>query len=103
MCDAAPDAAAARPADQRQAEYFRRMFYQQRVCLELELNWYQKLLARYAAKASQSDIRRVTRLMRVAEKEQQTVERLIAALEARFVQPGALLGQVPGWVQHDIG
>jgi hypothetical protein len=96
MSDAAHDAAATRPADQRQAEYFRRMFYQQRVCLALELNWYQKLLARYAAKTSQSDIRRVTRLMRVAEKEQETVERLIAALEARFVQPGGLSADLTG-------
>lgn len=85
------DIAAARAANVDQADYYRgelsrhgRLLAERRAALEVAL-------AQYQLRGELKQVRRIEREIRLGEWEQQTLQRLIGAIELRFPRAGSVV------------
>ena len=92
-----PDAAAidAQAADLRQAEYFRRMLHDRYVELGDKIASHQRLLIKYRNRDESSEASRMRRILRDEQRERETVQRMIEALDARFPVRGTVTTSAP--------
>jgi hypothetical protein len=83
--DAEPSAAeSSAAADQRQADYFRRLLAQSRRHIDHRLGDYQKAIATAEAAGDAEGAGSFRRMARVEQQERQTLDRLIDNLQLRF-------------------
>lgn len=86
-------AAPATTADQRHAEYFRRLLAQSREHIDQRIDTYQRAIAIFEARGEVKRAGGLRRMTRIEEQERQVLDRLIDRLERRF--PPGEPGEVP--------
>jgi hypothetical protein len=83
------DIAAARAANVDQADYYRRELSHQGKLLADRRAAHEAALAQYQLRGELKQVRRIQREIRLGEYEQQTLQRLLDAIEQRFPQRGS--------------
>jgi hypothetical protein len=76
-------------ADYQQAQYYRALLSEHRREVDGRIASYQTSMARHVARGNVEDARRVRRMLRVEERQRQTLTRLLDNLDRRFAPPDA--------------